>query len=144
MAEHYNSRTVEIRYRKEPDAQKLLIIDATCVEPNEAVVVVVTRGAMVQRRFKPEGGACLESAITEILGDQKMSEPERSDISGPATPANEHLGDNDVVVHIYGKWGDFYRIKYQSRENLGDKLRVLRQAISILETDYQRARILGQ
>lgn len=66
-----------------------------------------------------------------------------NDISGPATPENEHLGENDVVIHIYTKFGDIRRIKYATREDVNDKVAIIRQALSILEVECMRARILG-
>lgn len=67
-----------------------------------------------------------------------------NDISGPATPENEHLGDNDVVIHIYTRFGDVYRTKYQTREDLSNHPVIIRQAANVIENDWQRARILGQ
>lgn len=74
MAEHYNARTVEVRYVKEPGTQKLQIIDATALEPGEVVVVVVMRGeldhdVMVKRRFKPDDGASLRAVISDMKAE---------------------------------------------------------------------------
>lgn len=73
MLERHNARTVEVRYRKEPDAQKILIIDATALEPGEVVVVVVTRDAMLQRRFTPDGQASLSLAVSELKKEARSS-----------------------------------------------------------------------
>lgn len=67
-----------------------------------------------------------------------------NDISGPATPANEHLGDNDVVIHIYTKFGDLYRVKYQARNRvITDRLGIMKQASKLIKNDYKRDRTLG-
>lgn len=67
MLERHNARTVEVRYLREPGQQKVHIVDATCLEPGECVVVVIMRGEQssvaVQRHCKP--------SLESIIGDVK-------------------------------------------------------------------------
>lgn len=69
MLERHNARTVEVHYRLDPGQQKVHIVDATCLEPGECVIVVVMRGEQssvaVQRDCKPS----LESVIGHVKAE---------------------------------------------------------------------------
>lgn len=74
MLERHNARTVEVRYLREPGQQKVHIVDATCLEPGECVVVVVMRGSlghhtMVKRRSKADDEATIKYAIADLKAE---------------------------------------------------------------------------
>lgn len=75
------------------------------------------------------------SEASAIMDERKDVEAKDISSAVPCTAENEHLDENDVVVHVYTKRGDVYRTKYTTRGVIRGRQALLRHAIKHMDID---------